>query len=296
MKNFSKILLGVFALSIFVSTAAAADLPILKDIPYNTTLEAFKAALTPAPQAKFEVFKTDGSTIATDLKSGYLLTVTAGDGVTARTYKIEIAPNVDATITSKIGSLNVETGTLSNVPYNVPIADLKAAITPATQATFDIFKPNGSTVADRIAEGYKVIVTAGDGKTKKEFVINLAPNTATTFSSLLGDIDLEKATVNNLEFGMRTKVFASGLKMAPEAAYQIFQEDGATLADENASMKTGYKMTVTAGDGVTVKTYVLNLLPNTNASVSFSLDKLLEMLKGVASPSEEPKKDELKME
>ncbi|PKP10683.1 MAG: hypothetical protein CVU09_05570 [Bacteroidetes bacterium HGW-Bacteroidetes-4] len=62
----------------------------LTGIPYGTSLAAFKANLTPAAYASFEVYQSDGSSVATDLKSGYLVVVTAQDGTTQKTYALTL--------------------------------------------------------------------------------------------------------------------------------------------------------------------------------------------------------------
>lgn len=59
-------------------------------IPYGTSLAAFKANLTPATYASFEVYQSDGSTVATDLLSNYQVIVTAQDGTTQKTYALTL--------------------------------------------------------------------------------------------------------------------------------------------------------------------------------------------------------------
>ncbi len=60
-------------------------------VPYGTTLAAFKANITPANYATFEVYQADGTTVATGLETGYKLTVTAQDEVANKTYTITVA-------------------------------------------------------------------------------------------------------------------------------------------------------------------------------------------------------------
>ncbi len=62
------------------------------DIPYGTTVVAFKAAITPAAGASFEVYEANGSTLASDLASGYKVIVTAEDGSTTKTYTLTVLP------------------------------------------------------------------------------------------------------------------------------------------------------------------------------------------------------------
>ena len=60
-------------------------------VPYGTTLAAFKANITPANYATFEVYQADGTTVATVLETGYKLIVTAQDEVANKTYTITVA-------------------------------------------------------------------------------------------------------------------------------------------------------------------------------------------------------------
>ncbi|BBH18910.1 hypothetical protein Back11_02550 [Paenibacillus baekrokdamisoli] len=66
----------------------------------------------------------------------------------------------------------------SNIPYGTTLAALKTAITQATNATFEIYEADGTTVATVLASGKKVIVTAQDGLTKVTYTVsvNAAPS------------------------------------------------------------------------------------------------------------------------
>ncbi|MFC4306764.1 GLUG motif-containing protein [Cohnella boryungensis] len=59
-------------------------------VPYGTTLTAFKAAITPAAGATFEVYEANGTTVATALATGYKVIVTAQDGTTQVTYTVTV--------------------------------------------------------------------------------------------------------------------------------------------------------------------------------------------------------------
>ncbi|MBN2699584.1 MAG: lamin tail domain-containing protein, partial [Bacteroidales bacterium] len=57
---------------------------------YKSSLEDFEANLVPALGASFEVYEADGTTVATDIQSGYKVLVTAGDGTTTKTYTVTV--------------------------------------------------------------------------------------------------------------------------------------------------------------------------------------------------------------
>jgi hypothetical protein len=72
-----------------VSTGGTAN-ETITGVPHGTTLAAFKAAITPAAGATFELYEADGVTVATLLASGYKVIVTAQDGTTQVTYTVTV--------------------------------------------------------------------------------------------------------------------------------------------------------------------------------------------------------------
>lgn len=95
-----------------------------------------------------------------------------------------------ATLTSAIGSVSAggtanETITVGN---GINLASLKAAITPAANATFEIYNADGITKASTLETGMKVIVTSKSGANKVTYTIivsspNLALNRPATVDS-----------------------------------------------------------------------------------------------------------------
>lgn len=161
---------------------------ILANIPYGTTVEELKSQIVPADQATFEIYEKDGQTIATELKEGFIVKVTAGDQKNKRTYQIRILPNTDAKVTATLGEVNHEEGKIANIPYGTQIEDFKSQLTVAPEAKYEIYKVNGRDVATTIAENYRLVVTAGDNQTQKSYILSFAPNTETTVKVLLEDL------------------------------------------------------------------------------------------------------------
>lgn len=77
----------------------------------------------------------------------------------------------DASMTSTIGT--VGTGAISGIPYDTTLSRMKAAITPAPGAVFEIYLADGVTAASDLKTGYKVIVTAEDQVTKAVYTITM---------------------------------------------------------------------------------------------------------------------------
>lgn len=108
-------------------------------------------------------------------------------------YAIWMIPSTDATLTSAIG--HVSNGgsadeRITDIPYGTTVDDLKAAITPAAEATFDIYDEDGVTLATALTTGKKIIVTAQDGITQVTYTLAVAANgaNAITAFSLAGQI------------------------------------------------------------------------------------------------------------
>ncbi|QTH45177.1 S-layer homology domain-containing protein [Cohnella sp. LGH] len=169
-----------------VSTNGTASETITA-VPYGTTLSAFKAAISPATNASFEVYEANGLTVATSLASNYKVIVTAEDGTTQVTYTVTVdpaPPSSDATLTSSIGTVSTNgtaSETITAVPYGTTLSAFKLAITPAANATFEVYEADGVTVATSLASSYKVIVTAQDGTTRVTYTVTVksAPSNPT---------------------------------------------------------------------------------------------------------------------
>ena len=198
----------------------------------------------------------DGTTVATDLATGYKVIVTAQDTTTTKTYTITILPNSDATLTSTIGTVDDGASTITAIPYGTTLAAFEAAITPATGATFDVYEGDGTTVATDLATGYKVIVTAQDTTTTKTYTITILPNSDATLTSTIGTVDDGASTITAIPYGTTLAAFEAAITPATGATFDVYEGDGTTVATDLA---TGYKVIVTAQDTTTTKTYTITV-------------------------------------
>jgi hypothetical protein len=155
----------------------------ITNVPSSETLANFKANITPAAGATFEVYEADGSTVASDLQTGYKLICTAEDGTTQKIYTITLntAVSNDATVSSTVYTVDNVAETITNVPWNETLATFKSNITPAAGATFEVYESDGSTVATYLQSGYKLTCTAEDGTTTKTYTITLNPHIEITY-------------------------------------------------------------------------------------------------------------------
>ena len=128
---------------------------------------------------------TDGTKISAEG-----IATEAGEGTISFTVKSEESANTadteilnitvkaaalggDATLTSTIGTVDNSAETIVDIPNATTLVDFKAAITPATGASFEVYEADGTTLATDLATGYKVIVTAEDTTTTKTYTITV---------------------------------------------------------------------------------------------------------------------------
>ncbi|RKP55020.1 hypothetical protein D7Z26_07255 [Cohnella endophytica] len=242
----------------------------ITNIPYGTTLAALKAAITVAANATYEVYEADGTTVASILASGYKIIVTAQDGTTQVTYTVTVNGPLSsvATLTSTIGTVSAggtTSETITNIPYGTTLAALKAAITQAANATYEVYEANGTTVASLLASGYKIIVTAQDGTTTVTYTVtvNGPLSSVATLTSTIGTVSAggtTSETIKNIPYGTTLAALKAAITLAANATYEVYEANGTTVASILAS---GYKIIVTAQDGTTTVTYTVtvNTLP-----------------------------------
>ncbi len=143
-------------------------------IPALEELAAFKLNIVPFYGATYEVYEADGTTLASDLQTGYKLIVTSQDGNTSKTYAITKSPlSTDATVTSLVYTIDGGAGTISGVLFKSTVTTFEALLDPAAGASFMTYEADGTTLATDLASGYKLIVTAEDGSTTKTYTITL---------------------------------------------------------------------------------------------------------------------------
>jgi len=180
------------------STIAGVIAPIAGSIPIDSIVEttSYTAAITWSPEdVPFAAGTVYTAEIAISPKTGYTLT-----GVMANFFKVAgasttnptnsgvvtavfpaAAPSSAATLTSTIGTVSMggtANETITDIPYGTKLVALKAAITPAANATFNVYNADGTTEASTLTTGKKVVVTAQDGITKVTYTVtvNSAPS------------------------------------------------------------------------------------------------------------------------
>ncbi|MCQ6561587.1 S-layer homology domain-containing protein [Paenibacillus mendelii] len=190
------------------------------------------AGFTTGTAAGYTTSPANGATLTTLGHDGLPVTIThTASGHTATTGDLAVIE--DATLTSTIGT--VSTGgtpneTIGNIPYGTTLAAFKAAITPAANATFQIYDADGVTVAAALATGKKVIVTAQNGITKVTYTVT---------------VNAAAPPVNNGGGGGGSSIPIVGGSAGPS-------DDKVVSTDGQLTLAAGKQGEVSLGDGVTV--------------------------------------------
>jgi hypothetical protein len=228
----------------------------ITNVAYATTLADFEANLTPATGATFVTYEANGLTEATDVQTGYIVTVTAENGVTTANYTIQLNSASDAYITSAIYTVDETAKTITNVAYATTLADFEANLTPATGATFVTYEADGLTEATDVQTGYIVTVTAENGVTTANYTIQLNSASDAYITSAIYTVDETAKTITNVAYATTLADFEANLTPATGASFVTYQADETTEATDILS---NYKVIVIAEDGVSTSTYTVTV-------------------------------------
>ena len=179
------------------ATVTNGDHTVTATLPYGTDRSALVATFTLSPAATAKVGATDqeSGVTANDFTNPVTYTVTAEDATT-QDWVVTItnaAPSADAVVSSSVYTVGATD--ITNVPFGETLATFKTNITPAADATFEVYQSNGTDVAVDLTTGYKVITTAQDGTTHKTYTItiNAAPLGDLFFSEYIEGSSSNKA-------------------------------------------------------------------------------------------------------
>ncbi len=143
-------------------------------VPALEDLATLEGNIVPVYGATFMVYEADGTTVATDLQTGYQLIVTSQDSNVTKAYVVTKDPlSDDASVTSVVYTVDDGAGTIAGVLYKSDLVSFEALVIPAAGATFMTYQADGTTEATDVMTDYKLIVTAEDGATTKTYTITV---------------------------------------------------------------------------------------------------------------------------
>jgi len=154
-----------------------------------------------------------------------------------------------ATLTSAIGT--VSTGGTANESISVgsaiTLAELKAAITPSANATFEIYNADGITKATTLETGMKIIVTSQTGTNKVTYTI----------------------TVSSPNLALNRPATADSMCIASQNAAEAV--DGSAIGDSNwCSMSSKHWLQIDLGSVKQVSQFVIKHASEGGQSASFN--------------------------
>jgi hypothetical protein len=172
------------------------------------------------------------------------------------------------TVTSSVYTVNNTTNVISNIPYTISVATVKANITACDSATYNIYNADGTTPATVIDDTKKVVVLAADGLTSRTYTITrIAPSADARLSSSVYTIDNSVNTITGVPASETLANFKASIStIDANASFEVYESNGTTIA---TALFTGYKVIVTAEDGLTIKTFeiTLNTVASTEADI-----------------------------
>ncbi|UKS24997.1 S-layer homology domain-containing protein [Paenibacillus sp. HWE-109] len=224
----------------------------ITDIPYGTTLAAFKAAITPAADAVFEVYDADGVTAATRLATGKKVIVTATDGTTKTTYTVNVKAN-DANEFLSFG-LPEQTG---------------SAIIDAVAHTVEIEVMSGASVNNLVA----TFVLSAEATVKVGTIDQASGTTVNDFTNpVTYVVKAENGTVQNWKVTVTVAVGTEN----EITAFSLTQQTGQAVIDAtdhtvaiqvaNGTSLTNLKAVFTLSAGATAKVGTTDQVSGTTAN------------------------------
>lgn len=148
-------------------------------IPDGISVDAFYSFLTPAPGATIELLNIFGQTreMGTIYEDDKLV-VTAADGVTKKTYSLELYSDYailfEATILSDIYVINPTTFRINGVIAGTSVADFFKNVSVSEGATYVILdKKNVVKTTDVMESNDQIVVTSKNGKVVRTYKISV---------------------------------------------------------------------------------------------------------------------------
>jgi hypothetical protein len=238
-------------------------------LPFGTTeVPTVTATVRDTGKATLTITQAAGLTAPNNVAT---VLVTAEDGVTKRTYTVTFmeALNPAKSITSFSFASPAVTGVINEtektIAVTVPFGTDVANLTPTTVHTGASIEPASGTPQD-FTNPVVYTVTAEDGTTAQYTVtVTIAPNTDASLTSLSVspgsiDFDSETLTYDNIVVPYGTTEVTVSFTAAPQATTSVPSPQTVNIVDRYGT----FTVEVTAGDGVTKKTYTINFVEALN--------------------------------
>lgn len=273
-------------------------------VDYTNNFEIGVDTVNPSASVTIDGIAGETQTFTNVETGSIVILVTAEDGVTTKTYTIDVtreAPSTDATL-SDIGVLNEsleEVFDSSTLTYTiiVPYSNDDITLTPSvsdSNASFTIDTEMVSSKTYTVSGDFTVtiVVTAEDGVTTKTYTIDVTRQAASTDATLSGiDIvndDLEEVFDPAVtSYTIQVPYINDGISVTPalnESHASVSIDGDDTIVSKDYVVDGNFDITiiVTAEDGVTTKTYTISVTREA-ASTDATLSNLVTSIYPISS-------------
>jgi hypothetical protein len=266
----------------------------IKGVVTATTVNGFLAEIIKADTGQILTLKSSyNGAILTGtkaLKDGDTLIVKSADAKNITKYVLSVTDeglSNDAVLTSSAYTVAYEgaTGTVAGFDYGTLLKTVVSKVIVPANATMTIIDAQGAYVPLKVlnldtlyvdvqvnAQMFFEVV-AEDGVTK--IVYQLTPNAMETdafVTSSVFEVDQEASLINLVPDGTAASGFLANLVPAPGATMQLIDKLGYERMFGNVVKDD--KLVVTAQDGVTTKTYYLQMLGDISYSLAYVLSNV----------------------
>ncbi|MEN8228493.1 MAG: T9SS type A sorting domain-containing protein [Bacteroidota bacterium] len=242
---------------------------------YGTTLKAVVNNVTVPAGASFTIMDANGayqSLVTLNFDTVYVdvlvsdqiyFEVIAEDGVTTITY--QLTPNADETsafVTSDVFMVDQAQLLISLIPEGTNVDAFLGKLVPAPGATWVLLDKYGfERTEGEVVQDDKLIVTAADGVTTKAYYLSILNQEANYLAYVVSEIylvDQDALTITGVRASNSVADFSGNVTPSAEASMEVQDATGAAKADGDM-MAEDDMLQVTAGNGVTVVTYTIEL-------------------------------------
>ena len=237
---------------------------VISGVAANTDLGVFAGNLEPSVGASMEVRDADGNKVEEGMiLEGYQVYVVSGDGNLNNTYSINLQ-DYDAYALAKTQDLLVsqDPRNISLIPPETSIADFKAMLELAPEATMMVVDADGNEVTEgTITEELKLKVVSADGSKEVLYNLDIAEPGTEAYVLAVNTVAVDQ---DDLEISLIPKVttvadFKTMVEPVEGATMKVLDgPDGSEVTEGNIS--AGYVLEVISGDETKTVEYELLLV------------------------------------
>ena len=250
---------------------------------YGTTLKAVVDSVIVPAGAAFNVIDADGAyvpftmlnfdTLYVDVlvNNQTYFEVIAENGVDKIVYQLTpTSTSSDAFVTSSVFAVDDQISLIDLIPEGITPFGLLANLIPATGATLQLVDKLGyERMFGNVVKDDKLIVTAQDGTTTRTYYLKMLGDLEVAFAYVVSDVyvvDQIAFTITGATDATLVSAFVGNLLPAEGATVVI--TDALGTVKTTGKLRPGDLVVVTASDGLTTNTYLIDVVLSINNSIN----------------------------